>query len=191
MILASSSPQRRQLLEAAGFQFEVVPSAVKERFDSYLTICELTLLNARQKALAVAQRHYDSVVLGADTLVALRGELIGKPRDLDEAAKTLRRLSGQVHQVCTSVCIVYAADAKSVLFHEISQVRFHPLTADKIQAYLAKINPLDKAGAYAAQGAGREVIAEIIGSYTNVVGLPMEKTARALDRFGIKPILTA
>ena len=197
LILASHSPRRRELLGTAGFSFETVSADVTEKLDVDLTLRELTLFNARRKAAAVARLHPEAVVLAADTLVALEGEVIGKPRDLDHAAQILRHLSGRVHDVCSAVVISQLRPAhhgesvrwrtRSTSFHEISHVRFHRLSKDKIDNYLAKINPLDKAGAYAAQGFGAEIIAEIHGSFTNVVGLPMEKTIRALRHFGIEP----
>ena len=125
------------------------------------------------------------VVLAADTLVAIEGDIIGKPKDFAEATKILLRLSGHVHEVCSAVFI--SAGARSTSFIETSHVRFHRLNQRKIDNYFSKIDPLDKAGAYAAQGHGAEIIAEIKGSFSNVVGLPMEKTIAALRAFGIKP----
>jgi septum formation protein len=184
-ILASHSPRRRELLAAAGFDFETVRAQVEERFDVDLTLRELTLLNAGRKAAAVAWLHPEAIVLAADTLVALNGEVIGKPIDLKHAAEILQRLSGRIHEVCSAVCISHFARARSVSFHEITRVRFHRLNKDKIDKYISKVNPLDKAGAYAAQGYGAEIIAQIDGSFTNVVGLPMEETVQALRKFGI------
>ena len=106
---------------------------------------------------------------------------------LSHAAKILRRLSGRVHEVCSSVFICHLASTRSTSFHEISQVRFRRLNEEEIDNYLAQVNPLDKAGSYAAQGGGATVIARIEGSFSNVVGLPMEKTAAALAAFGIRP----
>jgi septum formation protein len=190
-ILASHSPRRLELLAAAGFEFDAISPNVDERFDVDLTLCELTLFNARRKAAAVARLHPKAVVLAADTLVALEGEVIAKPIDLKHAAEILQRLSGRVHEVCSAVCISHFARARSISFHEISRVRFRLLNKDKIDKYISKVNPLDKAGAYAAQGHGAEIIAQIDGSFTNVVGLPIEKTIRALQKFGIEPRATA
>jgi len=186
LILASHSPRRRELLAAARFDFKTVAIKVTERFDVDLTLRELTLFNACRKTAAATRLHPEAVVLAADTLVALDGEVIGKPRDLHHAAQILERLSGRVHQVCSTVVISHLARARSTSFHEISHVRFHKLSKDKIVKYLAKINPLDKAGAYAAQGHGTEIISKIEGSFTNVVGLPMEKTILALREFCVK-----
>jgi septum formation protein len=129
----------------------------------------------------------DRVVLAADTLIALEGEVIGKPMDFSEAAQILRRLSGRTHEVCSAVFICHFGTGRSATIDEISHVRFRRLSTNKIDNYLAKVDPLDKAGAYAAQGCGAEIIARIDGSYTNVVGLPMEKTIVALAEFGIQP----
>src|SRR5439155_3764825 len=113
--------------------------------------------------------------------------VLGKPKNRNDAAAMLQRLSGSAHEVCTAVFICDLASAKSTSFHENSRVYFHRLTREKIDNYLARVNPLDKAGAYAAQGFGSEVIEKIDGSYTNVVGLPIEKTIPALAEFGLAP----
>lgn len=186
-ILASHSPRRRELLAGAGFEFKAMAAQVEEKMTPDLTLPELTFLNARRKALAVARRYPDAVVLAADTLVALEGKVMGKPSDLADAARILKQLSGRVHEVCTAVCVAHFALARSTWFQEISRVRFRRLRAEQIDKYLAKVNPLDKAGAYAAQGHGAEIIAQVDGSFTNVVGLPMEETTRVLREFGIVP----
>jgi septum formation protein len=139
--------------------------------------------------MSVAQICPDKVVIAADTLVALGGEIIGKPTDMEDAARMLRRLSGATHEVCSAVFIYQQTAGKSAAFHEVSHVRFRRLSNWNIEDYLAKIDPLDKAGAYAAQGRGSEIMAKIGGSFTNVVGLPMEKTVAALVDFGIRPKL--
>ncbi len=196
-LLASRSPRRIELLAAAGFRFDIVAPNIAERDDVDFTMRELTAWNALRKGISIARAHPDKIVLAADTLVALHDRIIGKPADLDEARKILRRLSGRTHQVCSAVFICHRAAGRSTSFHEISQVRFRRLTDAMIDNYFAKINPLDKAGAYAAQsaigrtrrgeGSGAEIIEKIDGSFTNVVGLPMEKTALALAQFGVHP----
>lgn len=187
LLLASSSPRRRELLSEAGIPFGVASPEVAESESTALSIRELTTLNATRKGLAMARREPDAVVLAADTLVALDGRVIGKPIDMDDALAILRQLSGREHQVCTSVYICRAATRDMASFHVISHVQFRALDDDGIHAYLAKINPLDKAGAYAAQGYGRDIIQRIRGSYTNVVGLPIDETLAALRRFGVEP----
>lgn len=191
LLLASNSPRRRDLLADARFEFEICAPNIAERFDVDLTLRELTAFNAIRKAMAAARAHPKKIVLAADTLVAIDDHVLGKPNDLVDAFAMLRRLSGTTHEVCTSVFICHLAHAKSTSFSEISRVRFRRLTRDEIDHYLARVNPLDKAGAYAAQGFGSEVIEKIDGSFSNVVGLPMEKTASALVQFGIQPKIEA
>jgi septum formation protein len=187
LVLASCSPRRAGLLSEGGFEFEIASPRVAEKFDAALTLRELTLWNAVRKGMSVAQTRPDTVVLAADTLVALENQIIGKPADLSEAAQMLGRLSGQTHEVCSAVLIYHQISGRSAILHDISRVRFRRLSKAAIEDYLVKMNPLDKAGAYAAQGSGAEIIAKIEGSFTNVVGLPMEKTVAALAKFGIRP----
>jgi septum formation protein len=187
LVLASSSPRRAALLSGDGFEFEIAPPRLAEKFDAAFTLRELTLWNAVRKGMSIAQTRPDAVVIAADTLVALGNEIIGKPSDLEEATQMLQRLSGQTHEVCSAVLIYHQTSGRSSLFHAISRVRFHRLNRAMISRYLAKVNPFDKAGAYAAQGTGSEIIAKIEGSFTNVVGLPMEKTIATLAKFGIRP----
>jgi septum formation protein len=185
LILASASPRRHELLSAAGYEFEVVAPRVEEVAHDWLTIRELTMWNAARKAAGVSKSFPDAVVLAADTLVVMDGEVIGKPADIAAAIAILRRLSGRSHEVWTAVQVRQAASATSESFHEVSRVQFRDLDDRAIRNYLTKIDPLDKAGAYAAQGDGKDIIERIDGSYTNVVGLPMEKTSRALRAFGV------
>jgi len=187
LLLASNSPRRRELLAEAGFDFESFGPNVEERFDVDLTLRELTALNAGRKALAAARAHPKKVVLAADTLVAIDDHILGKPANKNEAIAMLERLSGRAHEVCTSVFICESVRTRSTGFYEISRVHFRKLSRDEIESYFKRVNPLDKAGGYAAQGFGREIIEKIEGSYTNVVGLPMEKTIRALEEFGVVP----
>jgi septum formation protein len=184
-ILASGSPRRRQLLRRAGYEFEVLSSPVEEVAHGWLTIRELTIWNAARKAALVSRMRPDAVVLAADTLVTIHHHVLGKPRDLEDAVRMLRRLSGRAHEVWTAVRINHAGRGRAESFHEMSRVYFRKLDDAAIRNYLAKIDPLDKAGAYAAQGHGAEIIERIEGSYSNVIGLPMEKTTRALCDFGI------
>jgi septum formation protein len=187
LVLASCSPRRAALLSEGGFEFETASPRAAEKFDSALTLRELTLWNAIRKGMSIAQTRPNAVVLAADTLVALENQIIGKPEDLSVAEQMLRRLSGRTHEVCSAVAIYQQTSGRSAVFHDISRVRFHRLNDAAIEDYLAKVGPLDKAGAYAAQGSGSEIIAKIEGSFTNVVGLPMEKTIAELAKFGIRP----
>lgn len=185
-VLASNSPRRQALLRDAGYEFEVVVPAVSELVLAHLSLRELTIANATRKALAVARIYPGRIVLAADTLVAMDGEIIGKPCDLTHARTILRQLSGRTHDVVTAVCLIGAE--RRISYAEISQVRFRKLTESAITEYFKVVNPIDKAGAYGAQGAGRSIIAAIKGSVTNVIGLPMGRTKKALERIGIRPL---
>jgi septum formation protein len=187
LVLASASPRRCQLLADCGYDFEVVAPAVKELHSDKLTLREATCYNALRKGLIVARAHPGRVVLGADTLVALDHQLIGKPADRAEAARLLRLLSGRMHFVVSSVFIVHLHRGKSLAFSVLSRVVFEKLSDGMIEGYLASIDPLDKAGGYAAQGTGGAIIARIIGSRSNVIGLPLEETGAALEHFDIRP----
>lgn len=186
LVLASRSPRRRALLEQWGFSLQVAAAEIDELESTHLSVRELTIANATGKAQAVQRQWSKAIVLAADTLVALDSEVIGKPRDLKQARAILRRLSGHVHEVCTAVFIA-APNGRFVSFAEISRVRFRRLSAAGIEDYLRKIDPLDKAGAYAAQASGSKIIESVEGSFSNVVGLPMERTVEALAGFGIRP----
>jgi septum formation protein len=184
-ILASQSPRRVDLLTEAGYAFAAIPAIVDEAHDPELSPPELTCANAKLKALTVSHQHPKATVLGADTLVYVDGEPLGKPVDMTEAVAMLQRLVGRSHQVCTGVALCRQAPALEVRFHVITNVTFHPLTKQEIKSYLAKINPLDKAGGYAAQDHGSDIIANIKGSWTNVVGLPMEALTQELNSLNI------
>jgi septum formation protein len=186
LVLASASPRRRQLMADAGFEFEVVAPGVAEISTRAFTLREATSWNALRKGQIVARAHPDAVVLAADTLIEFDGEVIGKPADRAAAARILRRLSAQTHVVASSVFIVHLRRGRAENFTVSSQVVFKKLGARLIEEYLRRIDPLDKAGAYAAQGDGDTIIENIIGSRSNVIGLPMEKTSAALARFGIR-----
>ena len=175
------------MLSEAAVEFEIFVPKIAERFDVELTLRELTALNAIRKTMSAARLSPKNVVLGADTLVAIDDNVLGKPKDQKEAVAMLERLSGRAHEVCTAVFICHLARAKSASFQEISRVHFRRLSRDQIENYLTRVNPFDKAGGYAAQGFGSDIVAKIDGSYTNVVGLPMEKTISALGEFGIRP----
>ena len=180
LILASASPRRAELLRQLKLEFKIVPSDATEIFDGQLSPRELCQLNAHRKARAVAKKIPDALVLGADTLVFLEREIFGKPRDLDEAKQMLAKLQGRTHQVVTGVSLIHLRAHRERIFAVATDVTFRPLSAGQISGYLSKINPLDKAGAYAVQEHGDAIISEISGSYSNVVGLPLEKLQEEL-----------
>ena len=183
LILASRSPRRRDLLAAAGIEALCAPSDVEELSETEDAPATLALANAELKAMAVALERPDDLVLGADTIVVLDGEIFGKPRDLGHAAEMLGRLAGRAHEVITGVCLVHWAKRHVAKFTEATRVRFRALDEAQISDYLAAIDPLDKAGAYAAQDDGGRIIECVEGSFSNVVGLPVERTLAALEKF--------
>jgi septum formation protein len=185
LILASRSPRRSSLLAEAGIPIVCEPSGVEELVEAEGTPASLALSNAEMKAMDIALGKPESVVLGADTIVVLEGEIFGKPRDLAHATEMIGRMAGRVHEVITGVCIVEWGRRAMVKFTETTRVRFRELDENEIQAYLASIDPLDKAGAYAAQDDGGRIIECVEGSFSNVVGLPVERTLETLvDHFG-------
>jgi len=181
LILASASPRRSELLRELNLEFRVLPSDAKELADDYLSPLEICQLNAHRKARAVAKQIPDALVLGADTLVFLDGEILGKPVNPPDAERMLTRLQGRTHQVVTGISLIHLRAHRERIFAASTDVTFHPLDAGQIRDYLAKVNPLDKAGAYAIQEHGDKIVAEISGSYSNVVGLPLEKLRAELD----------
>jgi len=183
VILASSSPRRRELLSSAGVVFDVMVSPAEEIHDTAMPLAQLCEYNARLKAEAVASGCPDAVVIGADTLVWIDDIALGKPRTPDEAREMLRRLSGRSHSVCTGVCICLPGGGLEV-FHQITAVEFRELDEQAIEDYLALVHTLDKAGGYAIQEHGERIFSEIRGSFSNVVGLPVDEVVERLMRLG-------
>ena len=180
LILASASPRRAELLKLLHVKFRILPGTVAEAAHEHLSPLEVCQLNAHRKARAVAKKIPDALVLGADTLVFLDGEILGKPRNLADARRMLKKLQGRTHQVVTGVCLMHLRAHRERIFAVSTDVLFHPLDEKQIRDYLAKIHPLDKAGAYALQDSGEMIVSEISGSYSNVVGLPVEKLKEEL-----------
>jgi septum formation protein len=180
-ILASTSPRRAELLSLLAVEFRVVASEAEEVAHEHFTPHEVCQLNAHRKARAVAKKNRDALVLGADTLVFLDREIFGKPRDLADAERMLQKLQGKTHQVVTGVSLIHLRKHRERIFAVSTDVLFHPLTRAQIKNYLSKVNPTDKAGAYAIQERGELIIAEISGSFSNVVGLPVERLREELN----------
>jgi septum formation protein len=181
IILASASPRRSELLRQIGIEFNVVTSDTPEIHDGELTAREIAQVNAYRKARNVAKKHPDALVLGADTLVYIETLLLGKPGSLEHAYQMLEQLQGRTHEVVTAVCLLNLRNHRQRIFTEVTNVTFRPLDAVKIRRYLTKVNPLDKAGAYAIQEEGDLIVEKIAGSYTNVVGLPVERLQAELQ----------
>lgn len=183
MILASESPRRAELLRQLGIEFRVVSSQVPEIHHEQLTASEVCQINAYRKARAVAKKLPDTLVLAADTLVYLDTRLFGKPSSLEEAYQMLEDLQGRTHHVVTALCLMHLREHRQRICAEQTTVTFHALDAPKIRRYLNRVNPLDKAGAYAIQEEGDLIVERISGSYTNVVGLPMERLTAELKQW--------
>jgi septum formation protein len=188
LVLASSSPRRKELLQAAGLEFLTDPALGLEVHDPSLDLATLVMTNARAKALEVAARHPHAIVVGADTLVWLEGRALGKPRDQADAQQMLRALSGRVHEVATGVHLAQMDPRQQVEFHEVTRVRFRTYDDRVIEEYMETVNVMDKAGAYALQERGELLVESVEGSRSNVVGLPVERTLAALNHhFGLLP----
>ena len=183
MILASASPRRAELLRQLGIEFQVLSSEVPEVHHQELTALEVSQINAYRKARAVAKKLPDMLVLGADTLVCLETRLFGKPSGLEEAYQMLEELQGRTHEVVTALCLMKLREHRQRIFAERTSVTFRNLDAPSIRRYLNKVNPLDKAGGYAIQEEGGLIIEKISGSYSNVVGLPVERLAAELKEW--------
>ena len=184
LILASASPRRRELLASLGVAFEVAPSDVDETLDP-LPLPEAVARLALRKARVVAGSWPSAVVLGADTIVVIDGRALGKPTDPDDARAMLRTLRARTHDVMTGVAVVDGATGRFAVDTAISRVTMAVYDDAAIDAYVAGGEPLDKAGAYAIQGAGGALVAGLDGSRSNVVGLPLAATAALLRLFGV------
>jgi septum formation protein len=178
LVLASTSPRRQELLRNAGIAFEVQPAHIPEDVLPGEGAKECAERLAREKALSIARQRPHDVVLGADTVVVVDGELLGKPADAADARRMLRLLSGRKHEVITGVCLV--ASGVPSISSETTVVTVNELTDEEIADYVASVEPMDKAGAYAIQGIASRWIPRIEGDYSNVVGLPVALVFRML-----------
>ena len=177
LILASNSPRRRELLTKLGYEFEVIPS-IGEEISHAASPVDMVKELACHKALNVYSQNRDAIVIGCDTVVDLDGVVLGKPRSEQIAKDMLKCLSGRIHKVHTGVCILSQRDIR--IFSETSYVKFYELDEERIASYVASGSPMDKAGAYGIQDSG--FVAEIKGSYTNVMGLPTERLDKLLKQ---------
>jgi septum formation protein len=175
LILASASPRRAELLRQLGLDFQVMPSHIPEVEGGALSAGEVAQINAYRKARAISKKHPDVVTLGVDTVVVMESQIFGKPATMSEAEQMLLTLQGRRHQVVTGVCLIYLRGRRRRVFYEQTDVTFRPLTLQQIRHYLSQTNPLDKAGGYGIQDRGDVLVEAISGSFTNVMGLPLER----------------
>ena len=183
LILASASPRRRDLLRNAGFDFEVRPGQIVEEIQPGELPEDFARRAAQEKALQIAASSpRGGLVLGADTVVVIGGQTLGKPSDPQDAARMLRLLSGRTHQVHTGICLVRAPDRVEALKHETTLVTFRELDEEEIRQYVESGEPSDKAGAYAIQGLASRFVTRISGCYSNVVGLPVAAVYEILKK---------
>lgn len=183
IILASRSPRRKQLLEWAEIPFDVMAKDTDEMYPASLSIDQVPVYIARNKALAVKEElSHDRLILAADTVVVLNGKVIGKPVNKENAIEILSELSGQTHEVITGVVLM--RDDAEMAFADITEVEFHKLTPQQIAFYVEKYKPYDKAGAYAIQEwIGVVGIKRVKGDFYNVMGLPVSRVVKALLEF--------
>ena len=185
LILASASPRRSELLREMGVSFMVVRSQIPEIAPEHLSPVETAEINAYRKARATAKQHLDAPVLGADTIVSLGETIFGKPANMTEAEQMLAKLQGRTHQVITGVCLIHLRAHRQRLFAVSTAVTFRKLHSGQIRRYLSKIFPFDKAGSYAIQEEGDLIVKGISGSFSNVVGLPVERLREELKRWDL------
>ena len=182
LLLASQSPRRAELLARLGLEFEIIPAALDESYlDHEMPAAHAERL-AREKAFTIARREPGALVVGSDTIVVLGNDVLGKPKDADEAVRMLLRLAGREHEVYTGIAVAQDGRVESSL--ERVKVRFRPLDRRQCERYVATGEPMDKAGAYGIQGYGSALVAGIAGDYFAVMGLPVVRTLELLERFG-------
>ena len=176
-ILASASPRRKELLALVLPSFEVIPATSEEKVNISLFPEQMVCSVAEHKCDEVFKTHRDKTVIGCDTVVIFEGDILGKPKDREDAFKTLKRLSGKTHYVITAVCV--RNKYKKLIEYDRTEVRFNDLSDEFIKIYVDSGSPLDKAGSYGIQDGG--LVKEYYGSYTNVVGLPVTLVKKMLE----------
>lgn len=178
--LASKSPRREEIMSMLPWDFEIQALDTKEEMDPDKTIEENLHILAYQKALPIAELHPESLVIGADTIVAVKGEILGKPKDEEDARRMLRLISRNRHSVYTGVCILSKDGKVDVRFSERTDVLMSPMSEDEISHYISLGEPFGKAGAYAIQGKGGVYVERIEGDFYNVMGLPLNRLYKEL-----------
>ncbi len=183
IILASASPRRRELLEQVGAEFEALPAVGEEIITDSSPQQAVLGLSAQKAAEVAGNVQGDAIIIGADTVVAFGGRILGKPKDAKDAKRMLAMLSGNTHSVYTGVSIIVKQAGKSqeYSFYEETEVTMYPLSEEQMISYIRTGEPMDKAGAYGIQGKGAAFIEKIQGDYNNVVGLPIARVLRTLE----------
>ena len=185
ILLASSSPRRKELMKLLNLPFKVISKHVDERINSSLSPAENVKHLAMQKALAVAKDYPEALVIGCDTVVVMGDQIIGKPKDEKNAKDILCMLSGKTHDVYTGVAVIALNEAINNCFYEKTSVDMDDVTLEEIAEYLATGEPMDKAGAYGIQGIGARYISGIKGDYYNVVGLPVHRLYKIIKNYSV------
>ncbi len=186
IILASTSPRRRELLALLGIPFEILPPPCEEIFSPDVRPSEQAKQFALDKAESIAKSHSEALVLGSDTVIEIGGSLLGKPKDLQEAETMLRQLRGHCHHVHTGLALIQKTKGLLIGLVETAHVWIKPFSEDQLKAYLDTEESLGKAGAYSIQGEGAKLIDKIKGDYPTIVGLPLWHTAKLLERQGMR-----
>lgn len=183
LILASGSPRRRELLERYGLELKVVNSDIVEKFNNDETPEQISMALAFSKAISVSKAFNNDIVIGADTIVVYNNNILGKPKNDEDAFRILTLLSGNVHDVITGIAIIKADTNQKIIDYERTRVKFNNLTPERINNYIISKESFDKAGAYGIQGLGAILVEKIDGCYSNVVGLPLSKIDFLLGRY--------
>jgi septum formation protein len=183
IVLASSSPRRKELLKNLNINFKVIPSDIEEDMIPNEKPEIMAMRLAFTKALDIANKNQNSTVIGADTIVVLNDNVLGKPKDENDAFNMLKNLSNTYHQVITGISVINLSEEKKIVDYVVSDVKFKKIDDEKIKRYIDTKEPLDKAGAYGIQGYGSLLVEEIKGDYFNIVGLPISKLDEILLKY--------
>jgi len=186
IILASTSPRRKQLLEMTGLKFNTEASDYEEDMSLKLKPIELAKKLSRGKAEAVAKKHKNAIVIGADTFISLGDKVLGKPHTPERAKKMLKEISGKPHRVITGFTVINTATGRSISKATGSRIYIKKLSSKIIDSYVRTGEPLDKGGSYAIQGLGCLLVDKIEGDYLNIIGLPVKDVLEAMQKLGVK-----
>lgn len=180
IILASASPRRREILENTNIKFDIISSSIEELVLDGESPCQMVMRLAFEKGIDIASKYKSNLVISADTIVVLDDNVLGKPKDEEEARQMISNLSGRTHQVITGISLINLENNKKIIDYVVSNVKFKKLSKDDINDYIKTKESLDKAGAYGIQGYGALLVEEIQGDYFNIVGLPISKLSDLL-----------